>query len=162
MSEVPERDQLLQATCEAIVTSAAQCADAEPEGTVMALRLPGGQIVGKQVVIDATEKGGPLNKCRMAVLNPELAPEGEVARIEYEHDKQTKHGMQRVYSIQSVRKRGGELVLLENFLAENAAAVREADFRRIESESYAQQTVLQTMREWAHFRAWQLQQGGKR
>jgi hypothetical protein len=162
MSDIPEHDRLLQATCEAIVTTAAQCVDAETPGHVMALRLPGGQIVGKQVVIDATEKGGPMNTCRLAVLNWELAPEGEAARIEYEHDKQTKHGVQRVYSIQSVRRRGGELVLLENFLAETAAAVREADFRRIESESYAQQTVLQTLQEWTHFRAYQLQQGGKK
>jgi hypothetical protein len=154
---IPEHDRLLQATCEAIVTAAAQCVDAEPTAGVVGLQLPDQQIVGKQITIDATEKG-PHNICRVAVLNADLAPEGEVTRIEYEHDKQTNHGPQRVYSIQSVRRKAGVLVLMENFLAENAAEVREADFRPIESESYAQQTVFKTLQEWAHYRAWQLQQ----
>ena len=154
---VPDHDKLLQATCEAIVTAAAQCVDAEPDTGAVALQLPNQTIVGKQITIDAGEKAAH-NICRIAVLNADLAPEGEVTRIEFEHDKQTSHGMQRVYSIQSIRRKRGVLVLMENFLAENAAGVREADFRPIESESYAQETVFKTLQEWAHYRAWQLQQ----
>ncbi len=155
-------DQLLPETVQAIVTAAAQAIDAEPADRTVSLRVPGGLVVGKQITIDATEKDGLANICRLAVLNPDLAPENEVARIEYEHDKQGKFGTRRVYSIQSVRRRGGELVLLENFLATNAAAVREEDFRPIQSEKYAQETVLATITEWAHFRAWQLQEARKR
>jgi hypothetical protein len=155
-------DQLLQETCQTIVTAAAQAIDAEPASRTSSLRLPGGPVVGKQITIDATEKGGLLNMCRLAVLDPEVAPEGEVARIEYEHDKQTKFGAQRVYSIQSVRRKGGELVLLENFLAETPTTVREEDFRPIQSEKYAQETVLATLQEWTHFRAWQLQEMRKK
>jgi hypothetical protein len=154
----PEHDKLLQATCEAIVTAAAQCVDNEPADHVTGLALPEGQVVGKQITVDATEQGGLLNTCRISVLDAAMAPHGEVARIEFEHDKQTPHGVLRVYSVQSVRRQAGELKLLENFLAENAAAVREADFRPIESESYAQETVFKTLQEWATYRRYQLQQ----
>lgn len=165
MAAVGDQDRLLQETCQAIVRVAAGAIDAELVGRTAMMRVANGPVVGKQIMIDATnatEKDGLLNTCSIAVLNPELAPEGEVVRIEYEHDKQTKFGVQRVYSIQSVRRRGGELVLLENFLAPNAAAVREADFRQIHSESYAQETVLKSLQEWAHFRAWQLQEMRKK
>jgi len=154
-------DQLLQATVQAIVTAVSAAVDAEPRPGVVSLSIPGGPAVGRQITIDAThapQTEGLHNICRLSVLDPDLAPAGEMARLEYEHDKQTKFGLQRVYSIQSVRRYGADLVLLENFLAENAASVREEDFRPIESEAYAQGTVLATVQEWVHYRAWQLQQ----
>jgi len=152
-------DHLLQATCEQIVLMVAQAVDAEGGQGVMDLRIPGGPVVGRQVSIDATERGGPVNKCRLTILNIDLAPEGEAARMEYEHDRQTRFGLQRVYSVQSVRRRNGKLELLENFLATVPEQVREADFRPIQSESYAQATVLGTLRDWVNYRAWQLQHG---
>jgi hypothetical protein len=155
-------DQLLQATCESIVTAAAKAIDAEPAGKASNLRLPEGPMVGRQITIDATEKDGPANICRLSVMDPALAPAGEVVRIEYEHDKQGKFGLQRVYSIQSVRQKAGELVLMENFLAESASQVREADFRPIHSEAYAQETVLKTLEDWTRYRAWQLQEARKK
>src|SRR5690348_13097322 len=152
-----DHDQLLQATAESIVMMVAQAVDARGGAGAMDLRVPGGPVVGRQISIDATEPGGPMNKCRLTILNTELAPEGEAARMEYEHDKQTKHGVQRVYSIQSVRKRQGQLELLENFLASTPQEVREADFRPIQSETYAQTTVLGTLKDWVNYQAWQLQ-----
>src|ERR1700757_982665 len=101
------QDQLLQATCEMIVTLAADAIDSEPPAGQLNLKLPGGPVVGRQISIDATEKGGLYNICRISVLDTGLAPEGEATRIEYEHDRQTKFGMERVYSVQSVRKRAG-------------------------------------------------------
>jgi hypothetical protein len=92
-----------------------------------------------------------MNVCRLSLLDPDLAPAGEVVRIEYEHDKQTSHGISRVYSIQSIRGRAGELVLLENFLAAAPGEVRETDFRPIQSERYAQQTVLSTLKDWTRY-----------
>ena len=153
------QDQLLQATCEQIVLTVAQAVDAEHGRGTLDLRVPGGPVVGRQITVDATEPSGLMNKCRLTILNVDLAPEGEAARIEYEHDKETKYGQQRVYSIQSVRKRHGQLELLENFLATSPDTVREADFRPIQSESYAQSTVLGTLKDWVNYRAWQLQQG---
>jgi hypothetical protein len=158
---LPADDKLLQETCETIVKSAAQAIDAEPAARAVSLRVPGGQMVGKQILIDASEKGNAHNICRLAIMNADISPEGEVARIEYEHDKQTKFGIQRVYSIQSVRRRSGELVLLENFLADSPSEVREQDFRPISSESYARATVLKTLEDWTRYRAWQLQEAGK-
>jgi hypothetical protein len=157
-----EHDQLLQATCEAIVSAAATTVDAEPPNLARMLKTPDGMAIGKQVIIDATEADGLLNMCRVSVLNPDLAPEGEIVRVEYEHEKQTKFEREMVYSIQSVRRRAGKFVLLENFLAERPETVREEDFRPIESESYAQQTVLKTIRDWGHYRAWQLQGGTRK
>jgi len=139
------------------VSEATKAVDQELVSHTLSLRLPGGPVVGKQVTVDATEKSGLLNMCRIAVLNPDVAPEGEVVRLEYEHDRQTKFGPQRIYSIQSVRRQGGRLVLLENFLAESPDHVREEDFRPISSEAYARQTVLKTLHDWAVYRAWQLQ-----
>ena len=72
-------------------------------------------------------------------------------RLEYDHDKQGKFEVRRVYSIQSVRRVRGELVLLENFLAENSSDVREADFRPVLSESYARATVLSTVQDWIRY-----------
>jgi hypothetical protein len=157
-----EHDKILQATCENVLVMVAQAIDNEKGQGLVDLRLPGGPVVGKQLAIDATEKGGKLNKCRLTVLDVNQAPEGEAARIEYEHDKETKHGLTRVYSIQSVRRRAGKLELLENFLATSPEDVREADFRPIQSEAYAQQTVLGTLRDWALYRAWQLQEQRKK
>lgn len=157
---VNDKDQLLQATCEQIVMMVAQAVDAEHGQGTMDLRVPGGPVVGRQISIDATEQGGLTNKCRLTILNTDLAPEGEAARMEYEHDKETKYGPQRIYSIQSVRRRSGQLELMENFLASSPEAVREADFRAIQSESYAQTTVLGTLKDWVNFRAYQLQHGG--
>jgi hypothetical protein len=153
-----DQDQLQPETCEAIVAETARAIDAEPPSQTSDVRMPGGPVVGRQIMIDATEKGGLLNRCRLTVLNADLAPDGEAARLEYEHDKQGKFGIQRVYSIQSVRKRGTKLVLMENFLAPSADAVREEDFRPIGSEAYAQ-AALKTLQDWVRYRAWQLQEG---
>jgi hypothetical protein len=156
------QDQLLQATAKAIVAAVTAAVDLEPASRTLSLRVPGGPVVGKQITIDAVEKGGAMNLCRISLLNPDLAPAGEVACMEYEHDKQTKFGVQRVYSIQSVRRQHAQLVLMDNFLAETQKDVREQDFRAIESESYAQGTVLATLAEWTHYRAWQLQEARKK
>jgi hypothetical protein len=161
VNEVPEHDRLLQETCEAIVMAVAAAIDSEPPARVSVMSLPGGGAVGKQITIDITEPDKPLNLCRLAMLDGDVAPEGEVARIEYEHEKPGKFGTVRIYSIQSVRKQAGRLVLLENFLASSPQEVREQDFRPIESESYAQTTVLKTLQDWARYRLWQIQQGKK-
>ncbi|HUD11932.1 MAG TPA: hypothetical protein VMS08_05965 [Candidatus Saccharimonadia bacterium] len=161
MSTGSQPDKLLQATCEAIVATVRKTVEAEDHNRIVSLRLPDGPVVGSQIVIDATERKEFLNICRISLLNPDMAPEGEIARIEYEHDKQTKFGPQRVYSIQSVRRQAGQLVLMENFLAETPAGVREEDFRSIQSDQYAQETVYSTLAEWAHYRAWQLQEAKK-
>lgn len=161
MSDGTQTDRLLQTTCQQIVTEIARAVDAEPPGSRKGLRIPGGPEVGRQITIDATEKGGPMSISRFSILDVNLAPAGELARIEYEHDKQGKFGIHRVYSVQSIRRRGGELVLLENFLAENSVTVREEDFRPIGSEAYAQKTVLKGVQDWARYRAWQLQEERK-
>lgn len=158
---VPDHDKLLQATCSAIVSVTAAAIDNELASHTANLKLPGGPVVGKQITIDASEKG-MVNLCRLSALDSALAPEGEVVRVEYEHDEQGKYGLRRVYSIQSVRKRGAELVLLENFLAESPESVREADFRPISSEFYAQSTVLKTLQDWTRFRAWQRQEAKRK
>jgi len=136
--------------------------EAESTASRRVLRVPDGPEVGWQITIDATEKGGPMSVSRFSILDVNSSPEAEAVRIEYEHDKQGKFGVQRVYSVQSIRKRGGELVLMENFLAENPASVREQDFRPITSEAYAQKTVLKCMQDWAKYRAWQLQEERKK
>jgi hypothetical protein len=145
-----------KATAEEIVRAIATVIEAEPTGNRHMLRLPGGPQVGQQISIDATEAGGLLNKCRLSVLNVDTAPEAEAARVEYFHQKQGKFGVRTVYSVQSVRRRNGALVLLENFLAENPETVREQDFELIASADYAQ-TVLNSIKDWAKYRAWQLQ-----
>jgi hypothetical protein len=155
-------DALLQATCLEVVELVAKAVDTEPERNRSVLKLPNGSEVGWQIMIDASEKKGVLNICRMSIFNADTAPDAEVARIEYEHDKQGKFESRRVYSIQSVRRRARELVLLENFLAVSPETVREQDFRPIGSETYAQTVVLKTVRDWAQFRAWQLQGGHKK
>lgn len=152
-------DELELETCQAIVTTAAQAIDAELPGHATDLRLADNPtVIGRQITIDATEKGGLLNRCRVAVLDPAMAPEGELVRIEYEHEKAGASGPQRVYSAQSVRKRAGNLILMENFLATDAQHLREEDFRPIHSEAYGRTTVLATLQEWTHFRAWQIQE----
>jgi hypothetical protein len=150
-------DQLLQDTCKLIVSTVAEAIDAEPATLVTRLGLESGLEYGRQIVISVPQEDGLLNVCRLTVLNSSLNPEAEVARIEYEHDKQTKFGLERSYSLQSVRKRGAELVLMENFLADAPEHVREADFRPILSDSYAQETVLKNLREWTGYRAYQIQ-----
>jgi hypothetical protein len=152
-------DRLLQSTLEQIVATVNQAVAAEAPGAVIPMQVPGGPAVGRQVTIDATEKDGPMNRCRLSALDPGLAPAGEAVRVEYEHDKTTSSGQIRVYSIQSVRRQGGQYVLMENFLADDATTVREADFRSITSEAYAQQTVLKSLEEWVQYRAWQRQHG---
>jgi hypothetical protein len=155
-------DQLQQSTCEAIVSTAASVVDSEPASLAKALKTPDGTTVGKQITIDATEADGLLNMCRISVLNPDLAPEGEIVRIEFEHEKETKFDIQMTYSIQSVRRRSGQLLLLENFLSDSPELVREDDFRPIRLESYARQSVLGTLQDWSRFRAWQLHSAGKK
>ena len=161
MSEAAN-DQITQATCEAIVSAIAVAVESEIPSRVVSMRLPDGGIVGKQLVIDATEPGGRANMCRIGLLNPDIAPEGEAVRIEFEHDRQTKFGVQRVYSIQSLRRQAGRLVLMENFLAQEPKDVREEDFRPITSEVYAKTTVLKTVQDYARYRAWQLQEARQR
>ncbi len=158
MSDLIQTDGLHQATCEQIVAEIARAVDAEPEASRRVLRTPGGPGVGWQITIDATEKGGPKSLCRLSIMDVNTAPDGEAARIEYEHIKQGKSGAYPVYSVQSIRRRGDGLVLLENFLAENPKSVREQDFRPIGSEAYASQAVLKGVQDWAKYRAWQLQE----
>jgi hypothetical protein len=157
----PPDDKLLQTTCEKIALTVEHAIAAEPAGTVRGVHIPDGPQVGRQLTIDATEEKGLTNRCRLSFLDPSVAPAGEVVRIEYEHDKEGKYGVHRVYSVQSVRRRGRELVLLENFMAEDSQTTREEDFRPILSESYAQETVLKSVQDWTKFRAWQRQQGKK-
>lgn len=150
-------DQLLQDTCKMIVTTVAEAIDHETTAHVTRLNLDTGIEYGRQIVINVAQPDGLLNVCRLTVLNATLNQEGEVARIEYEHDKQTKFGPERSYSVQSVRRKGTEYILMENFLADAPEHVREADFRPILSDSYAQETVLKTLREWTRYRSWQIQ-----
>ncbi len=152
-------DQLLQDTCKMIVTTVAEAIDKEPSAGITKLGTESGMEFGRQIVISVPQKDGLLNVCRLTVLNARLNAEGEIARIEYEHDKQTKFGVERAYSLQSVRSHDDELVLMENFLADAPEHVREADFRPILSDSYAQETVLQTLGEWTRYRAYQIQPG---
>jgi len=156
MSAGSEQDRLLQGTCQAIVDVVGQTLNSEPADGVVELRLPNGAIAGKQMNINASEKDGGANLCRLSVLDSVVAPQAELVRIEYEHEKKTDRGKRQVYSIQSVRRAGRELELMENFLAESPQSIREEDFRPITSEQYAQQTVLASLEEWTHFRAWQL------
>jgi len=102
-----------------------------------------------------------MSLCRFSILDVNSSPESEAVRTEYEHDKKGKFGVHRVYSVQSIRKRADELVLMENFLAEDPASVREQDFRPITPEAYAQKTVLKCMQGWVKYRAWQLQEEHK-
>jgi hypothetical protein len=152
-------DQLLQETCRAIVTAVAEALDHDIPGHVTRLGLDSGIEYGRQLVIDAAGSDGLLNLCRLTVLNPTLDATGEVIRIEYEHDKQTKFGSERSYSLQSIRRKNNDFVLVENFLADAPEHVREADFRPILSNSYAEETVLGTLRQWVQFRQWQIQHG---
>jgi hypothetical protein len=155
-------DQVLQSTCEKIVTMIAQTIDAEPAGGVTSLRLPEGPVIGRQMTIDASDRDkegklNALNLCRISMLNSDLAPEAEVARLEYEHDRLDQFGMQRVYSVQTIRRRAGQLVMFENFLAGRPEAVREQDFRPIHSEAYAQE-MMKEVGQWTRYRAAQLEE----
>jgi hypothetical protein len=154
-------DEILPETATEIVKTVTEAVDSEAPGRTEVVKSDTGQILGRVLVIDATEKkkGALFNLCRLSVLNDNMNETGEVVRLEYEHDKDTKYGNQRIYSVQSVRRQGGKFVLLENFLAESPETVREADFKPISSESYAQQTVLSTLRDWTKFRLWQRKQG---
>jgi hypothetical protein len=151
----------IESICEAIVKAIAELLNMEPPSHLVAVRLANGVVAGRQVSIDATEKGGLLNRCRLSGFDPIVAPAGEVARIEYEDEKSVAGETIRVYSIQSVRMRGGKYVLLENFLAQGPAAVREQDFRSVTSDVYAQQTVLGTVQDWVRYREYQLSNGGQ-
>ncbi len=155
------QDQLLPATCEAIVAAVQAVVAAEPMKNIQAVVLPNGTAVGQQLVIDATGKDGRVNRCRLSMLNPDMAPAREVVRMEFEHDKDGKFGVHRVYSVQSVRRVNLDLVLLENFMADSPETVREEDFRPILSEAYVRKTVLKAVEDWSNYRAWQRQQGGK-
>jgi len=64
--------------------------------------------------------------------------------------------------VQSVRRWGGKLVLLENFMAESPATVREEDFKPIVSEAYGRGGVLKSVHDWVLYRAWQLQEARKK
>lgn len=159
------QDKLLQATCEAIVTAVATALDAEPPGMAQLIKSTDGSMIGKRIMIDATDraKDGMLNLCRLTILEPDSSPVHEVARIEYAHDEEGKFGKHQVYSVQSVRRNAvGELVLLENFLADDENHVRDADFQLIHSEEYAQKTVLATIKDWLTYREWQIKQIGVR
>jgi hypothetical protein len=156
-----QNTQSLPDMCWAIVDAVATVIGAEPPTGVRPLRLPNGQEVGRQIMIDATQADGLMNRCRMMILNADLTPMAEAARIEYEHDKQGKFGVRRVYSVQSVRRERGIMTLVENFLAEDSRSVREEDFRPITSAEYARQTVLKSVQDWANYRAWQLRTGAK-
>jgi hypothetical protein len=154
--------QLLQATCEAIVNEAMQAVDGEPASLIKTMLGPEGKPIGRQMTIDATEgEKGLLNMCRIAVLNPDVAPAGEIVRIEFEHEKEAQFEYLLIYSVQSLRRKNGKYVLLENFLADGPESVRESDYHEVLSEAYAQKTVLSTLRDWARFRGWQLT-GGKK
>jgi hypothetical protein len=145
--------------CWQIVDVISTAIGAEPPTTVQPLRLPNGQEVGRQIMIDATQADGLMNRCRMMILNADLTPTAEAARIEFEHDKQGTFGVRRVYSVQSVRRERGVMTLVENFLAESARSAREEDFRPITSAQYARDTVLKSVQDWVNYRAWQLRSG---
>ncbi|GAC1371551.1 MAG: hypothetical protein NVSMB39_5400 [Candidatus Saccharimonadales bacterium] len=148
--------------CQEIITIIAGAVDAESAQDRQVISTPGGTEVGQQIVLDAAEATGLMNLCRLSILNVDIAPAGEAARIEFEHEKQTPEGKKRVYSVQSVRRVDGKLVLLENFMAHSAKNVREADFSEISSETYARDTIMKSLQEWVKFRAWQLQESGKK
>lgn len=152
-------DQLLQDTCRQIVTMVAELIDSEHQNRVKRLVLDSGIEYGRQILIDAAEGSAMMNVCRLTILVTDLNPEAEVVRIEYEHDKKTNYGTERAYSVQSVRQHGRTLQLLENFLADAPEHVREADFRPILSETYAQESVLKSLRQWTQYRSWQIQHG---
>lgn len=155
-----DEQRLMQSTCEEMVAMIRGAAAAEPPSNVTTLQVPNGPVVGKQFTIDATEPKGPMNRCRLSIMDPVVAPAAEAARLEYEHEKAVPSGVIHVYSIQSVRQQAGRYVLLENFLAERPEAVREQDFRPISSADYAQ-TVLKGLESWVKYRAYQLQQSKK-
>lgn len=148
--------QTQTATCRQII-ELVESAVRLDRARVTRVHIPSGMEVGQQLTIDATEQGGLLNQCRLSLLDVKVAPDNEVVRIEYEHDKAGKPQPHRVYSVQSVRRRGDAFVLLENFIADNPATVREADFRSIPAEAYAHDTVLKTLSDWVEFYRWQLQ-----
>lgn len=150
-------DQQLQSFCEKIITKVAESIDKEPDEAKLTLRVPGGPEIGQQIRVDATDAQGLKNICVLSILNVNLSPASEVARIENERERQGKFSVQAVYSVQSIRRQAGRLVLLENFIAEGPATVREEDFRVISSEQYAK-SVLQSVEDWARYRAWQLQE----
>lgn len=161
MSSAPRDDDLLQPTCQMIVDTVTQAVGSEPPANVVTISLLGGLAMGKQMTIDATDPEKGMNICRLSVLDANASPNGEIVRMEYQHEKIGKFGKQSIYSVQSVRRQGNQLVLLENFLASSPTEVRDEDFRLIQSEQYAQQTVLTTVRDWARYRAWQIQESGK-
>ncbi len=72
--------------CQEIITTIAAAIEAEPAENRATIKLPSGTEVGQQIVIDASEKGGLLSLCRLSILNVDLAPAGEAARIEFEHE----------------------------------------------------------------------------
>lgn len=157
-AQTPQPDQITQATITELITQIAQIIDGEG-GQSEVVRNATGQEIGRQVVIDAGEKG-LANMCRLTILNPDLAPAGEAVRIEFEHDKQGTYETRRIYSVQTVRRVNNQLELKENFLADSIEDVREQDFRPIRSEEYARSVVLKSIQDWAKFRAWQ-RQGGR-
>jgi hypothetical protein len=161
-AEVVESPQQFQNTCGEIVRAIAIVIDSAPADSRKIMRIPNGPEVGQQITIDATEPGGLLNRCRLSILNVDLAPAGEAARIEFEHDKKSAFETRRVYSVQSVRRVNSELVLLENFIADSPKTVREADFREIASSTYARATVLKSLEDWIRFYTWQLQEAGNK
>lgn len=157
-----DSDELLQDTCKMIVDTVAEAINTEPPGRAQVIKSETGQVLGKQLVIDAAERAeekGMMNLCRLTELDPNASEVFEVARIEYEHEKKGKYGLQKIYSLASVRWVAGEMELKENFLADGPESVREADFEKISSESYAQQTVLGNLRDWTKYRLWQRGQG---
>ena len=162
VSEVVESAQQYQHTCGEIVRAIAIVVDRAMPDNRKIVRIPDGPEVGQQITIDATEPAGLLNRCRLSILNVDLAPAGEAARIEFEHDKKSAFETRRVYSVQSVRRMDGELVLLENFIADSPKTVREADFREIASPAYARTTVLKSLQDWIRFYEWQLQEARKK
>lgn len=142
--------------CQEFITVIARAIDAEAPERRLPVRLPNGQQIGQQVVIDLAEPGGPMNRCTLSIFDVERAPLGEAARIEYEHDKKIEAETRRVYSVQSVRQAKGGWALCENFMADGMNTVREEDFQPIASSKYATETVLKTLKEWTGYRAWQL------
>ncbi len=152
-------DELTQEVCAEILALIQQAIETENPRTVSVVRIPNGPEVGRQITINAAEENGPANQARLSLLNADLAPAGEAARVEYEHDKPGKFGMRRVYSVQSIRRVRGKLELLENFMAQDAQSVREEDFRAIESGAYGRETVLKSLASWVDYRAAQLRAG---
>ncbi len=145
--------------CQEFITTIAQAIDAEPVKFRATIKTPAGVVVGQQVVIDTAEPGAPMKRCKISIFDVGLAPAGEAARVEYEHDKKTNAGLKRVYSVQSVRSVDGQLALYENFMTD-MSIIREEDFLQISSETYAKNTILKILKDWVGYRAWQLK-GGK-